>query len=582
MSTPTQALSPIRGFNRTPLQSRQLSGSTSNLNPNVIPPGPSPAYTTNLRSRHALYGTDDRVVLDLGSKVWKAGFSSETKPRIVISTQQLCSCESLWNLSCSSKSIKVSQDEISLGLRRLFFDYLMVDPKMRKVLLIEPALVPIEVRSQIALVLFEHLHVPSISFTPSPVLVLLATGTVTGLVIDVGHLETSALPVYLSRPLFPLLRSTTRASTRLNSRLKALLLRFAPFIPIPKFGQSSSSSSTTATDRKIPVPREFLTTEVIEDIKTRLLFVSKDPLRPFSSPTDETVPMTSPTPMNTIDLMNEYSEESDTVLLDALERHYKNSTSSETIDITYKLPTIQTSTSNPRAPCMGVIKIPGWIRERAAEILFTNSSLNHQMNQIQEEEEESLSVTEVVLECLANLPIDLRKPLVANLVIAGGGAMIPGFIPRLKTELIQHLERSQPNPMSLEDSNASKHSKLKRGLPKYHSISSLSSSIHILNDPHLSTRIPTLSLTRPASFQPHLLPWIGGSLAGAMRIGGQEVIREHWDSVVEASLVSQEFANDDQVVEEVEEDGEEEDWERRLVGLRIACGILPDWTKIMA
>ncbi|KAH9824688.1 actin-domain-containing protein [Melampsora americana] len=577
MSTPTQALSPIRGFNRTPLQSRQLS-SSSNLNPNTIPPGPSPAYTTNLRSRHALYGTDDRVVLDLGSKVWKAGFSSETKPRIVISTQSLCACESIWNLSSNSTSISISQDAISIGLRRLFFDYLMVDPKMRKVLLIESALIPIEVRSQISLVLFEHLHVPSISFTPSPVLVLLATGTVTGLVIDVGNLETSALPVYLSRPLFPLVRSTTRASSRLNSRLRSLLLRFAPLIPIPKFGQSSNSSSaTTSTDRKISIPREFLTSEVIEDIKTRLLFVSKEPLKPFITPTDlETVPIASPTPMNTLDSMSDYSEELDTVLLDSLERHYKNSTSSETIDITYKLPTLQTSTSNPRAPSMGVIKIPGWIRERAAEILFSKSD-DHQ---IPEEEEESWSVTEVVLECLANLPIDLRKPMVSNLVIAGGGAMIPGFIPRLKTELIQSLESAQSQlTMSLEDSNLPRHHKAKRGLPRYHSISSLSSSIHILNDPYLNKPIPTFSLTRPASFQPHLLSWIGGSLAGAMRIGGQEVIREHWDSVIEASLVSQEFAIENQ--EEMEEDGEEEDWERRLVGLRIAFGILPDWTKIV-
>lgn len=189
MSTPTQTLSPARPFQRTPLTSRAIPGSSVS-----IPTGPSPAYTTNLRSRHSLYGTDDRVVLDLGSCTWKAGFSSETRPRVVISVHELCGCDTLWNLSNASTSA-VAEDAIAHGLRRLFFEFLMIDPKMRKVLLIEPALVPIDVRSRIAVVLFDQLHVPSICFTSSPVLVLMATGTITGLVIDVGNLETSALPV---------------------------------------------------------------------------------------------------------------------------------------------------------------------------------------------------------------------------------------------------------------------------------------------------------------------------------------------------------------------------------------------------
>lgn len=41
----------------------------------------SPHYTTSLRSRHSLYGTEDRVVLDLGSRIWKVGFSGEPQPR---------------------------------------------------------------------------------------------------------------------------------------------------------------------------------------------------------------------------------------------------------------------------------------------------------------------------------------------------------------------------------------------------------------------------------------------------------------------------------------------------------------------
>lgn len=43
----------------------------------------SPAYVTKDHKRHSLYGTEDRVVLDPGSSVWKVGFSGEPKPRAV-------------------------------------------------------------------------------------------------------------------------------------------------------------------------------------------------------------------------------------------------------------------------------------------------------------------------------------------------------------------------------------------------------------------------------------------------------------------------------------------------------------------
>jgi hypothetical protein len=45
---------------------------------------PSPHYVVRDHKRHSLYGTDDRVVLDLGSACWKVGFSGEVNPRRVL------------------------------------------------------------------------------------------------------------------------------------------------------------------------------------------------------------------------------------------------------------------------------------------------------------------------------------------------------------------------------------------------------------------------------------------------------------------------------------------------------------------
>lgn len=45
---------------------------------------PSPHYVVRDHKRHSLYGTDDRIVLDLGSACWKVGFSGEANPRKVL------------------------------------------------------------------------------------------------------------------------------------------------------------------------------------------------------------------------------------------------------------------------------------------------------------------------------------------------------------------------------------------------------------------------------------------------------------------------------------------------------------------
>lgn len=621
---------------RTPRPPNQQLTATSNNNSSLSPTpnlprsfnhptnpriGPSPAYTTNLRSRHALYGTDDRVVIDLGSKVWKAGFSSETNPRVVISVKQLCkpileNFDSIWDLCPTTSSSMMSNtlisDAISIGLRRIFFDHLIVDPKQRKVILIENPLIPIKLRSQISIILFDQFHVPSILYTPSPVLVLMASGILTGLVVDVGNLETTVVPVYMSRPLFPTIMATTRAGSRLNDRLKALLLRFTEFLTIPKFGQSSLSTNQPRTPRSTNVPAALLTSSVIEDIKTRLLFVSPDRLHVDQA--------SDSIRQNQYELISgEYSEFDDLCLLDTLERIYTRSTSSDTQDVIYKLPSLQPSLATPRAPCIGVLRIPGWIRERASEILF-HPSLSHP--KIEEEEEESLSIPEVILETLLKLPVDLRRQMAKNLIVCGGTAMLPGFLARLKSELITILQRFETIETSSPDLDRSqftsrkelKKQELKKWIAnrkKFSSLSSLGEELDILNYLEPSTTMdeipPSSSSTsasrhiaktnmrrpRPPRFQMNLLAWIGGSLAGSMRIGGQEIIRERWDAIVESILVSQEVdlsnlsrlaGQETLTIEELDEEAEDNEeqieYQRKLIGLQVASTILPDWATL--
>lgn len=72
---------------------------------------------------------------------------------------------------------------------------LLTDPKSRKVIICESPLAPVVLKQMIAKLLFDYFQVPSISFVPIHLMALLTTGITTGLIIDVGNLETSVLPV---------------------------------------------------------------------------------------------------------------------------------------------------------------------------------------------------------------------------------------------------------------------------------------------------------------------------------------------------------------------------------------------------
>lgn len=55
---------------------------------------PSLGIISNTR-RHSLFGTEDRIVLDLGTRITKIGFSGESRPRLVARTLQLASLNRL-------------------------------------------------------------------------------------------------------------------------------------------------------------------------------------------------------------------------------------------------------------------------------------------------------------------------------------------------------------------------------------------------------------------------------------------------------------------------------------------------------
>ncbi|KAF8135091.1 actin family [Boletus edulis] len=495
----------------------------------------SPHYTTT--RRHSLYGTEDRVVIDPGSRIWKVGFSGEGKPRDVFYGDPVNS-ESLWSLNrATDPSARDEEDrmlEISIErcMRSVFHGSLLTDPKSRKVILVEHPLLPLYIKDIFAKVLFGNLQVPSVSFASSHLLSLLCVGRITGLVIDCGHLESTTLPIFAARPMFPHLRTTPLAGSRFTSHLRALLLLFGTYIPPPANLSSALSSRTTR------VPQEILTDALVEDIKTRCCFVStpleinRDSMRSSSpAPASESdLPHSSDAAMSE----SEFSRASEGV--ESLSSSQHASSEFEVISLPQQsesggreghlqmLPNMymrhSTATdihlrvvppaSQQLGTGRGALIVPGWIRERAAEVLFEGGDVDES------------SVAEVLLEAILKVPVDLRKTLVSSILVTGGTAMLPGFIPRLHTELLRAIGSTMSRPRQGPTRSG-------RPLPpaydRYAPLRPLVPHIAILNNPAPQ---PSPSAAPPA-FAPASIAWVGGSLAGALKTGGVEISREKWD-----------------------------------------------------
>ena len=78
------------------------------------------------------------------------------------------------------------------------------------------------------------------------------------------------------------------------------------------------------------------------------------------------------------------------------------------------------------------LNVDGTLRAHAADILF-------------EGDEEGKSIATLILDSILKCPIDCRKTLAENIILVGGGVMMPGFESRLMSELKYLLETEQYN-----------------------------------------------------------------------------------------------------------------------------------------
>ncbi|KAG2225483.1 hypothetical protein INT45_010310 [Circinella minor] len=356
-----------------------------------------PSSSSLLSRRTSIYSNEDRVVLDIGSRNLKIGFSGEPRPRKILAfgaQQQNNTCwDDLYDLDWmrSGRNIAGAETTLCETLQEAFFRHLLTDPKQRTVIICEPPMMPIRIKEIIAKILFHRLQVPALCFVPSHLLALLTTGESTGLVIDCGHLETTVLPIYFARPLMTSVQMTSLAGRAVTESLRNLLKSYARII------QTSAGVPTSVAPR-ITVPDHILSNVRIEDIKSRCILIPPNPTATYMDNSNN----------NNDNNDNEYDN-----------RENNNCRSS---DIYYRL-------ENDIGG--DTLWIPGYVREQVCTILFIG-------NQV----EEIRSIGECILDCLLKVPTDLRRPLASSLLLVGGTSMIPGFQSRLLQELYHLLDNT--------------------------------------------------------------------------------------------------------------------------------------------
>ncbi|TPX70701.1 hypothetical protein SpCBS45565_g01568 [Spizellomyces sp. 'palustris'] len=391
-----------------------------------------------LRQR-SIYATEDRIVLDIGSIYIKCGFSNEPQPRHILpactpiayaDSTEGCriggKLEPLWDLNITPTELGYMRRRLSQVLRDAYYRYLLTDPKHRKVILCESPLLPLPIKQTIADILFTELEIPSLTFVPSPLAALLTVGKLTGLVIDCGNLETSIVPIYEGRPLIYYIESLPLAGRSITERLKLLVKHHGRLL------QHEDAESDVLLREDL---LESLALDVWEEIKAQMCFVGDRP-----SATDIVDGTTSRT------TAGEYTH-----------TQYRSSAASmvHRINVTDRM------------------WIPGWVRERAAEVLF-------------EGDDDARSIATIVADVMLKCPADIRTELAQTILLNGGTSMLPGFQQRLQEEIMHAFE----------------------DLKQYQKLRRLAIKVKIVQ----------------SVFAPNSMAWVGGSLAGALKVGGKEIL----------------------------------------------------------
>ncbi|CAH8831543.1 unnamed protein product [Trichobilharzia szidati] len=323
-----------------------------------------------------MLGEKTAVVFDIGSVYTKCGFAGETGPRFIIPTEITLPSgvkQSLVNITKKDEK----KQFLTTFLYNMYYRHLLVNPKDRRVVVVESVLCPSSSRELLADILFNHFEAPSVLFAASHLMALFTLGISSAVVLDCGYLDAQVIPVYEGYTLLNTWQSAQLGAKRIHEDIKCYLIENAKLVDVIN-GESHFSRC----------PDSFVSEHTIEDIKVRTCFVS---------PQSRAIQWKA--------------------WRDAVEPSVKKPASHQE---TFLFPLDRLGDERP-------IQIPSEIRELAVECLFSGDN-------------DQITITTLILKSILLAPIDIRRHLAENIILIGGTVMIPGFLPRLQEELNSHLD----------------------------------------------------------------------------------------------------------------------------------------------
>ncbi|XP_064420817.1 actin-related protein 10 [Latimeria chalumnae] len=208
-------------------------------------------------------GEKTAVIIDLGAAFTKCGFAGEASPRCIIPSEI--------RRPGLTQPVKIVQYNINTEelysllkefIHMLYFRHLLVNPRDRRVVIIESILCPSHFRETVTRVLFKYFEVPSVLFAPSHLMSLLTLGINSAMVLDCGYTETLVLPIYEGIPILNCWGALPLGGKTIHKELESQLL------------EQCSVDTETSTGQNLPSIMSSIPEETIEDIKVRTCFVS--------------------------------------------------------------------------------------------------------------------------------------------------------------------------------------------------------------------------------------------------------------------------------------------------------------------
>ncbi|XP_014667142.1 PREDICTED: actin-related protein 10-like, partial [Priapulus caudatus] len=195
----------------------------------------------------------------------RCGFAGETGPRFIIPSEvSYPHAKKVVKISeCSRLTESYLYETLVDFIHMLYFRHLLVNPKDRKVVIIESLLCPSSFRNTLAKVLFKHYEVASVLFAPNHLMALFTLGVQTALVVDVGYTETFALPIYDGVPILGAWQTLPVAGQAIHGSIEKKLL------------ENCKVTTELAENVLLSSLLDSIKEDVLEDIKVRMCFVTK-------------------------------------------------------------------------------------------------------------------------------------------------------------------------------------------------------------------------------------------------------------------------------------------------------------------